>query len=42
MELVRSKVLIVFVVLFLGVICISSINNNRIDHHKVISTVKRG
>lgn len=39
MELVRSKVLIVFVVLILGVTCISSINNSRRDHHNKLLTV---
>ncbi len=38
MELVRSKVLVVFLVLILGVTCLSSINNSRRDHHNNLLT----
>ena len=40
MELVRSKVLVVFVVLMLGVTLISSLNNSRRDHFNHIQTIQ--
>ena len=40
MELVRSRVLIVFVVLVLGVTLISSINNSKRDHMDNIKTIQ--
>ena len=42
MEIVKSKVLVLFVVLILGVTCISSINNSKYDRsHNVLAVTAK-